>query len=160
MVDKYKAALNFKAVSTYTNYMNTHKIKSLYHTIRAFNKQLEENAVAAYSAQAAFFMVVSLSPFALLIQGNSQLWTAIPALWAVSRCVRAISKGLKKIQSCESKSGLIKRVIISMPVSIAGWFFLAKYGNSVVIMLWLYSCMFVFFATVQLKQSIKTNKIT
>jgi uncharacterized BrkB/YihY/UPF0761 family membrane protein len=95
-------------------------------------------------------MTLSLSPFMLLIQGNWQLWTAVPALWAVSRCVSALTKGLKRIYSFESKQGLLKRIVISLPVSVIGWLFLARHGNSVAIMLWLYSCMFVFLSGVQL----------
>jgi uncharacterized BrkB/YihY/UPF0761 family membrane protein len=131
------------------------------HKICSFARLLDENAVAAYSAQAAFFMTISLSPFMLLLQGNWQLWTAVPALWAVSRCVRAVNKGLKKIKPCESKQSLISRIIIALAVSITGWFFLieyAKYGSLVAVMLWLYTCMFVFLAGVQLNSIIKHKK--
>jgi uncharacterized BrkB/YihY/UPF0761 family membrane protein len=102
-------------------------------------------------------MVLSLSPFMLLIQGNPRLWTAVPALWAVSRCVNAISKGLKRIKSCDSKKGLIQRIAVSLIVSIAGWGIISVHGNSVVMMLWLYSCMFVLFAGAQLNVFIKNK---
>jgi len=128
--------------------------------LRKFKAVLDENSVAAYSAQAAFFMTISLSPFMLLIQGTKQLWTAVPAIWAVSRCVRAIVKGLKKIKPCESKQSLIGRIIISLAVSITGWFFIIEYGkysSLVVIMLWLYSCTFIFFALVQLNVFLKNK---
>ena len=147
------------AVLVYNTNMNKQSIKTLYHHVRSFQHQLEENSVAAHSAQAAFFMTISLAPFMLLMQGSNQLWTALPALWAVSRCVRAIAKGLKKIQGCESKRSLVKRIMISLPISAAGWFFLTRHGNSVVVMLWLYTCMFVFFAGVQFNVWVKNKKL-
>ncbi|MCH5272906.1 MAG: YihY/virulence factor BrkB family protein [Lachnospiraceae bacterium] len=42
-------------------------IKAIYYMIRAFSKKLREDAVSAYAAQAAFFVILSFIPFVIFL---------------------------------------------------------------------------------------------
>ncbi|MCL2037146.1 MAG: YihY/virulence factor BrkB family protein [Oscillospiraceae bacterium] len=88
--------------------------KKAYNFVIYFEKALSDNSVGAYSAQAAFFVVISFSPFMLLMSREFSGVSLIPAIWAASHCMLAVIKGLNKVYSCESKRSWFKLRLISI----------------------------------------------
>jgi membrane protein len=85
-----------------------------------FAAKLEQHSIAAHSAQAAFFAIISLSPFALILTrlqnnpGALLTATSVSALWAASHCMFAIIRGLNKIYSIENNRGWFKLRLLSI----------------------------------------------
>ena len=81
---------------------------------RSFAAELTRNSVGAYSAQAAFFIVISYSPFMLIMERKLLGLAIIPALWAASRFIVSIIEGLNKVCRCEVKKTSFKLRLISV----------------------------------------------
>ena len=105
-------------------------IKFYYRIVREFTRTLEANSVRAYSAAAAFFAIISLSPFALIL---AQLKTApvalfsaagISALWAASHCMFTVIRGLNKIAEVRNSRNHAKQRLLSVLYTLALQFML------------------------------------
>jgi membrane protein len=95
-------------------------MKTLLTLIRGFIKALERNSVRAYSAAAAFFALISLSPFAIIIAKLQETPVAllsaagISALWAASHCMFTVIRGLEKINGAQKKRNWFKLRLLSV----------------------------------------------
>jgi membrane protein len=129
---------------------------SIYKIIRAFNRKVGDDFISAFSAQAAFFVIISFVPFFMLLltllqylplsestlletltqifpssttslivstitdiynnsSGTVISITAISALWAASRGIFAVVKGLNSVYGIrETRSNLKLRIISSV----------------------------------------------
>jgi membrane protein len=98
----------------------------IYHSLRDFARALERGAVAEHAAAAAFFALISLSPFALLLtklrEAPVLLLSAagVGALWAASHCVFTIIRGLNAVSGIsEDSRGIIKLRLMSVGYTFA-----------------------------------------
>ena len=98
---------------------NTNPMKTL-QPLLTFTRALERNSVRAYSAAAAFFAVISLSPFALLIATLQETPVAllsaagVSAVWAASHCMFTVIRGLNKIHGASETRHWLKLRLLSV----------------------------------------------